>query len=165
MSLTPVASHGLTLVLTTSQAAEDLDEAQAQLASAQAAMDELRSNGQPADDPSGQPPLQASGPALCAMGEHPDVTGASDGAAPPAAPALLRLRCAELQNDRDGWQRRAERASAETAALREHLTAVCADGRRSEAALLNAQQASRDGNAHHLAKRILCRTAALLARS
>ena len=65
----------------------------------------------------------------------------------PAAGDEVRLRNAVLQTDRDEWRRRAERLTSEVAALREHLTAVCAEGRLGETALLNAQQARRQPDA------------------
>ena len=117
------------------QATDELEEAQAQLASTQAAMNDLLRGGLLGDGKSAHGSSLAAGPAPASTTDRSDINDAANGFA-----ASIRMRNAELQKDRDDWRRSAERASADLAALREHVTAVCAEGRHAEAGLLNAQQ-------------------------
>ncbi len=129
------------------QATDELEEAQAQLASAQETMHDLLGAGQCFDGASRQTPDSATGAASGPMPEREDIEDAANAA---SAITSLRLRNVELQKDRDEWRRRAERGSADLAALREHVTAVCAEGRHAEAGLLNAQQVTRNPiNGYH----------------
>ena len=120
------------------QATDELEEAQAQLASAQAAMDDLLRGGFVTDAEPGQGATSQTGPTPAPPTKASDVIDAANDA--PALTASIRMRNAELQKDRDDWRRSAERASADLAALRQHVTAVCAEGRHAQAGLLNAQQ-------------------------
>ncbi len=124
------------------QAVDELEEAQSQLASAQAALNDNLPCSQRTVAGPGSPQSHT---------EHDTDTG---DAAPRIENALagelvpaydVRLRNAALQRDRDEWQRRAEQLTCQVAALREHLTAVCAEGRLGETALLDTQQASPPG--------------------
>ena len=124
------------------QATDELEVAQAQLASTQAAMNDLLHGGLLTNAEPGQGATSRTRPAAAPATDSSDVIGAANGA--PALNASMHLRSAELQTDRDEWRRRAERACADLSALREHVTAVCAEGRHAEIGLLNAQQVTRN---------------------
>ena len=112
-----------------------------QLASAQAALNDILP-GSPgtiadADSPQRHTAAKHTADARDAATDS-DITSAGRS----TADDKLRLRNAALRRDRDEWRRRAERLTAEVAALRGHLTAVCAEGRVGETAFLHAQKAS-----------------------
>ena len=121
---------------------EELEEAQAQLASAHAALnDNLHARQSTAAEPgSPQPRTMATPDRRTDPGTAAEEFGGAHAGSSPAADEL-QLRNAALQTERDEWRRRAEQLTGEVAALRRHLTAVCAEGHLGQTTLSHAEQA------------------------